>query len=257
LRCLRRLQLLSTAGLLLISADKGSHQLAALQGMPLPALVRHGSLSLHVNYHAYRALCEREGGLALFPSYQHSSIVIGCLLLLPRAASYAETRRAYQRYVEEWNPDDFHTVFSYAGRAQVALGLEEILAFMRMSAYDSYQCTRYLPHLLALAPSLSRPRQWAVGAALNKIWAGYFPLGEQIDLAYQIACVFYAMGDYPEALSFFAESIALYGQFTGTLYNMAMCYHMLNAPAEAKQLLCAILADDPSHDQASAFLDQI
>ena len=88
IRCLERLRLLSRAGLVLLSADKGEHHLSNLDYLSAPQLTTHGSFSLNVNYHALKLYCENEKGISLFPRHQHSSLDLGCLILLDQPSSY-------------------------------------------------------------------------------------------------------------------------------------------------------------------------
>jgi hypothetical protein len=75
IRCIERQRRLSQQGLLLLSADKGSHLLSELDNRPAPKLATHGSFSLSVNYHAFREYCQKQGGLAFF----HGTIMLALI----------------------------------------------------------------------------------------------------------------------------------------------------------------------------------
>jgi hypothetical protein len=227
LRCLQRLRALSREGLLLLSADKGDHRLSALQGRAPPGLVRHGSFSLHVNYHAIKAYCERSGGLALFPGARHNSVNISACLMVERAADHRETRRAYERQVQDFSPDDFYTIATHARAAIAQMSVVEILAYLRLGHYDAHQFGRYLPRLIELAPRLERDQHRAVSEAVDRVWDLYFPLGERLDLADSIARLLYEMDDYAHALGYFQRSIDIYGPNEATLANMETCRRLL------------------------------
>jgi hypothetical protein len=251
LRCLQRLKEWSKQGLLVLSADKGSQHLWALEGHGLPTLVHHGSFSLMVNYHAFKAFCEQSGGVALFPDHDHRSVNVSCLFLLGEASSsYRETQRAYQRHVQGFGPDDFYTLIRHVRQSIAGMSVEEILVCLRFSLYDSHQFTYYLPRLLELAPALEHEERERASNAIERVWEGYFPLGEPLDQAYQIACFFYAIDDYRRALTFFERSLEIYGRHSGTLYNIAVCYQFLEQHEQARQLLVTVLHYDPENQQA-------
>jgi tetratricopeptide (TPR) repeat protein len=254
LRSLQRLKVLSKQGLLLLSADKGDHRLSALQGKTPPDLVLHGSFSLSVNYHAFKTFCEQSGGLALFPSAHHRSLDISCLLMLTNATAYVDTRHAYQGQVQDFSPDDFHTIMRHARQYIAAMSVEDILAYLRFSYYDSAQFAHYLPRLMELAPELNRDERQSVCAAVDKVWEMYFPLGEELDLAYQIACLLYNVDDYVGALTYFERSIEIYGPHTGTFYNLAACHQLVGQFEQAQSLLRKVLQYDPDNQQARALL---
>jgi hypothetical protein len=234
LRCLHRLRALSSQGLLLLSADKGEHRLSMLQAKGPPALARHGSFSLTVNYHAIKAFCERNGGLAMFPEAPHASLNVSACLMVPEAKGHTETLRACARHVQEFSPDDFYTIVSHAGRTIGSMSVEEILAYLRLSRYDAHQLGRYLPRLIELAPGFGGDQYHAVIAAVDRVWSLYFPLGEKLDVANGIARLLYEMNDYRGALEYFRRSIEIYGADTGTMSNMAMCRRLLGQEEQAQ-----------------------
>lgn len=250
LRCLQRLRALSQSGLLLLSADKGDRRLSALQGKSPPHLVHHGSFSLNVNYHAFQRFCEQSGGVVWFPECDRNSINVGCLLFLNNTTDHRETQRAYQRHIHDFSPDDFYSITKHARQHIPTMALEDILAYLRLSFYDSHQFGRYLPRLLELAPSLDPSEREALTHAIEQVWKLYFPLGENLDLANKIASLLYAIDNYPLALTYFQHSIEIYGQDTGTLYNMAVCHQLLEQRDQAQTLLHKVLEYDPGNQDA-------
>ncbi len=257
LRCLHRMAQLSSQGLLLLSADKGEHRLEALEGRSPPDPVRHGSVSLPVNYHAFTGFCGHGGGLALAPASHHQSINVIGLLMVADPAAHGETRNAYQRHVQEFGPDSFFTITRHARQTIAQMSAHDILAYLQLSHHDSHQFSRYLPRLQQLAADFDDAARQDVAAAIEKVWAHYFPLGEELDLANQIATLFYAMDDYPRALTYFARSSEIYGEDTGTLYNMAACHHLLGENDEAASLLQRVLELEPRHAEAAGLLARL
>lgn len=75
--CLDRLNQLSQAGFLLITADKGDHLLDSFKFAEPPELVLHGSFSLTANYHAIQQVLQQHGALALFPPNHYKNINVG------------------------------------------------------------------------------------------------------------------------------------------------------------------------------------
>jgi tetratricopeptide (TPR) repeat protein len=257
LRCLHRMAQLSRQGLLLLSADKGEHRLEALEGRSPPNPVRHGSVSLPVNYHAFTSFCEHGGGLALTPASHPQSINVIGLLIVSDPAAHTATHNAYQRHVREFGPDSFFSVMRHARETIPQMSARDILAYLQLSHHDSHQFGRYLPRLQQLAADFDDEARQDVIAAIEKVWSHYFPLGEELDLANQIASLFYAIDDYPRALTYFARSIEIYGEDTGTLYNMAACHHLLGENNEAAALLERVLELEPGHAEAASLLTRL
>lgn len=254
LRCVARLKALSGAGLLLLSADKGSHHLSDFEGRKPPTLVSHeGCFSLSVNYHAFKTYCEQSSGLALFPDQYHH-LNVGCVLLLDQAEAYGETRGAFQRHVQEFGPDEFYTITKHARRNIEKMSAADILAYLRLSFYDAHLFAKYQPRLLALVPKLSGRDRTGLIEAVDKVWHNYFPLGEKEDLAYQLAHLLGAMEQYDRALIYLERSIKIYGEHPGPLCQMAVCYRFLDQSDRAELLLKKVLARDPANVQAQTLL---
>lgn len=256
LRCLKTLAEFSTHGALVLSADKGNHRLAALDGKPAPSLVRHGSVSLTVNYHAFARFCSEQGGLALVPTDHHNSINVVGLLMVAGAGDHTETQHAYRRHVQDFGPDHFYTITKHARKSIGEMSAEDILAYLRLSRHDSHQFGRYLPRLMQLAPEFDAATRQDVAAAVESVWEMYFPLGEDLDLANRIAGLLYAMDDHAGALTYFERSMAIYGADTGTLYNIAACYHMIGESGAAVAVLQKVLEYDGGNEAAKLLLSE-
>lgn len=197
LRCLQRLRRLSHQGILVLSADKGEHQLAALDKQLAPDPVRHGSFSLMVNYHAFHAFCQRSGGLALFPSHAHSHITTPCFLLLKQAQDYWQTQATYRQSIAICGPDDFYTISVHARKHVHEMTLEEILAYTRLSFFDSHLFAYYLPRLRELAPTLTGEEQQALVEAVTLVLAGSFSLSQSPDMASDLCQLLEFLGSAP------------------------------------------------------------
>ena len=89
---------------MVISMDKGAHEIRSLQNKQEPDMETHGSMSFLVNYHAFGSYCNKQGGLVYFPTSSNNAIEVACLLFLEDSESYTQTTKAYQRYVNEYGP---------------------------------------------------------------------------------------------------------------------------------------------------------
>ncbi|MFZ6658780.1 tetratricopeptide repeat protein [Undibacterium sp. TJN19] len=257
LRCLNRLQALSTAGMMLLSADKGNCQLAGVVHADAPGLILHGSFSLSVNYHAFIAWCEASGGLALQPLHHHQSVAIICLLLVDNPDVHIGTRRAYQQQIGNFGPDDFYTISKCLNQQKAAMGADAIFSYMRFNRNDAHQLMRLIPRLAELIPDLDETGISTLKQLLHACWQAYFPLGEERDLAFDMAGLFYAMNDFPAALHYFKRTQDIYGRHTGTLFNMAACHEQMGEYEQARSLLEKLLEVAPENEAASVLLAQL
>jgi tetratricopeptide (TPR) repeat protein len=173
-------------------------------------------------------------------------------LLVKNAADYRETRITYRRIVDHCGPDDFYTISRHARQDMATMTTVEILAYLRLSGHDSHLFAQYLPRLQELAPTMGQQERETVLALIERVWQGYFPLGEALDLAYEIACLLYALDDYAQALVYFERSVERYGAEPGTLYNMAICARLLGFSEQAREWLKMVIAQDSENHRARA-----
>jgi tetratricopeptide (TPR) repeat protein len=257
LRCIQWLRELSREGLLLVSADKGEHRLEEMRGDDPPELVLDDNcFALDVNFHAIKVFCESSGGLALVPQDYQDELQISCCLMVKGPQHHIETRRAYQRHVLDFSPVDFFHIIFQAEQTIGKMSPEEVLAYFRLSCYDSIQLERCLPRLVELAPQLNSDERAAVKDAIERVWNSYFPMDKEFDMADEIARLLYTMGEYEPALIYFSRSVESFGPNTGSLYNIASCHLMLGQPSLAEPLLMRVLEEHPGHEQASKLLEE-
>jgi hypothetical protein len=207
LRCLRHLQGLSPQGMLLLSADKGEHRIEQVGKRSPPFLVHHSSFSLSVNYHAFKVFCEQAGGIALLQQRKHDSIEVVGLLIVDQAVAHEQTLCAWASRVQDFSPGEYLVVSQHARAHIPQMTLAAMLAYVRLGLCDSHVFAHYLPRLQELMPEFDADERSRVTALIDEVWEMYFPLGEDRDLPYGMACLLYEMDDYPSARCKFTARI--------------------------------------------------
>jgi hypothetical protein len=256
MECLAYLRTLSGNGILLLTADKGGHRLDSVAYPEPPAWTTHGSFSLNVNYHALQQYCVLQGGIAFFPDHAYHSINTGCLLLLDNAAQYTATRHGSQKHLGDMGPDTYFVIYKCVRTHLATVELRDIMAALRLSLYDSHQLNIFMERVLQLAYNLQPQEVSDLLPILHACWENYFPLAEELDFATRLGSICYAADAYDWAIFYFSQSTDIYGPYTGTLYNIAVCHHMLGNSSEAQALLEKVVAHDPENHEALAILAQ-
>lgn len=256
LQCLQNLQALSTKGMMIISMDKGTHEIHNLDNKKQPELVTHGSFSFLVNFHALGSFCTKQGGVVHFPASSSNAIELGCLLFLPEAESYTETAIAYQKNINDYGPNDFNTlkVFSYKNVANI--NLDEILGLLRLGAYDSTLFSNFLPRIKQLTQRITFNQRTNLVATMHATWDMYFTLNESKDLAFEIGGLLYQLGLFSPALAYFQYSIDAYGHTADGYYNRALCYYQLRQDKQFREVVKEANALFPNYKQL-AHLDKL
>ena len=227
LKCVANLRKLSQKGLMVLSMDKGFHEIHELENAKEPEIITHGSFSIWVNYHAFRVFCEKHGGTSFFPAFSTFSSEVGCLLFLTGSESYRETKAAYQRFVNDFGPDDFNGLKKFTFKQIAGMQVPELLSMLRLSAYDSTMFVNMLPRIKQVSLQVTFNERKRLAQTMHQTWNMYFSLNEAFDLAYEIGGLFYDLGFYRESLKYFQHSVDLFGHKADVFYNKALCYYQL------------------------------
>ncbi len=252
--CIAYLRSLSRRGVVLLTADKGSQILENVAYAHPPAFATHGSISHNVNYHALLSYCLQSGGLGYFPSHRTTSVNTGCLLFVENAIHYRETIAAVRKSLLDSSPDTYFAVYKSMRNHLEHMEMEDLMAGLRLGMYDSHQLGVYIARIGELLPTLRSDDAADLVEVMHRCWENYYPLAEDRDLATLIGSVCYTLDAYAEALFYFGHSTGIYGGYTGTYYNMAVCHHMLGDAAKAVALLEMVVLHDPGNAEAQALL---
>lgn len=248
MNCLDNIEGLSEEGLYLLSMDKGFHEIHDLESRRKPDVVSHGSFSIWVNYHALGAYCEQKGGNALFPSYSTFHLEIASMLFVKDSSSYRHIAAAYEKYVNDFGPDDFNTLkkFSYANVAR--LTVKDLIMVIRLSKYDSTFFVKLLPRLKEISKAVTFNERKRIAETLHKVWEMYFSISENYDLPYEIGSLFYDLGFYKEALDYFQRSLDLHNPRPDAYYNIALSYYQLRQDKFFYETLSAGKKEFPEYE---------
>ena len=227
LQCLDRLRKFSKQGLMMLSMDKGYHETHDLENRNSPEIIKHGSFSVWVNYHAFQAYCKKMGGTSYFPNASTFHLQVGCLLLLPDEDTHNETSTAYQRFVNDFGPDDFNGLKRLSYQHIATLNLSEILSILRLSAYDYGVFKNLLPRIKQVSKRVTYNERARIKQTVDKTWNMYFSLDESQDLASEIGGILYDLGFYEDSLQYFQFSKNMYGDKPDVYYNRALCFYQL------------------------------
>ena len=105
------------------------------------------------------------------------------MLFLADALRYRETINAYERFVGDYGPDDYFSLKKLIEPHFATITYRDIMAVIRLSAYDARIFRQMLPRLFELLPTITDDERWNLFLAIPRIWDTYYPLGEPEDLA--------------------------------------------------------------------------
>ncbi len=249
LKCIQHLKQFSKKGMMLISMDKGFHEVHDLENVKMPEMITHGSVSFYVNYHAFITYCKKNGGTSYFPTYSTFHLQLGCLLFLPESESYTETKAAYQRVVNEYGPDDFNGYKKFCYKNIAKMSFLDLIGLLRLSAYDSTLFVNILPRLKQVATRITFNDRTRLAQTMHQTWNMYFLLKDADDLAFEIGGLFYSLGYYEEALNYFQFSINQYGHSADGYYNRILCHYQLRQDESFVKILQEAKSTFPDYEK--------
>ena len=208
---------------LFLFTDKGIARTSELMGRGDPGVAWHGGcFSMMVNFDALGRCISARGGLALHPWHQPAHIVSAAYVLGDHGP-WPETELAYVDNLAEGGPDDFFSLQAAALADPGSLTLSQMLTYLRISRFDPVVFLACFPPLLdvvAGAPADARPD---VARVVEAVWAQYFAIGEETDLAVCVGLILTAMHYYAEAERYFHVSIAEHGANADAALGLALC----------------------------------
>jgi hypothetical protein len=219
LTSVENLKHLARHGLLLLAADKGPSRVEDLRGLKRPALVKHGSVSLNVNFHAISEHVRALGGRVFEPPRHASLNVMGFAFGELRAG----VEEAYERAIARRGPDDIYTLKRAMEKGYESLSLKQFIAFLRLVEWDPAVIAGMYEPLTHAALHGAPHEQDALHAGLLLAWDRYYLLGEERDFAFIAGNLAAAMGRYADALRLFQASAAAYGNNEDVMLNIELC----------------------------------
>ncbi len=227
MECLSNISSLSKMGLVLLTMDKGYKEIQELATRKKPDIVKHGSFSLWVNFHALSQFCILSGGLSMFDSSTNFSIDFGCLSLIKQPFKYKLFKEAYKKHLSQSNLDDHNTMKKLVYKNLASVGLSDLLGLIRLNSYDSSIFISLLPSIKLLSKNISIKQRARLRQTIIAVWNKYYSIKDDYDLSYELGGLMYDIGCYNEALEYFKYSATIFGDMVDVDYNQILCYYQL------------------------------
>lgn len=225
MRATRSLANLSQQGLMLITGDMGEHHLEDLRNTPPPEPTRHGSVAFKVNYDAVGRWVEDRGGLALQPQVDASGLAVNVFFIGLDEDDLHETLPVCDEILDGLGPDSYFVIKKRFDEHLHELSFNEILASLKLSRWDVRILQLCQARLLVLTTTgLTLRQQETLQQAVENIWQGYFDLGEEYDLAFDLGALLVNAGLFEEGLPFLQHSLQRSGEHSATFFNMGVAH---------------------------------
>jgi RimJ/RimL family protein N-acetyltransferase len=263
---LERLSKLHNGKLLLLSGDRSTHELNDLATQQEPDISFHSSFSLPVNYHALMHLIQHQGGQCWINAQNDGlAIFVACVQTAGQDSktpnTYRETSFAVKQSLQGFNPSDFYRIKQTLETEAEYLSPEQMLAFLRLSHWDTkifYLMFAYIYDDLAQLPA-QQQNEWYLGLA--EVWRYHLPIGEDYDLAYDLALLAAELNRWQSAIYLFSQSLEKSNQAqsqSSVYFNLGIAHWQMASLNKAESYLVKALALAESEaEPASESTEQI
>jgi tetratricopeptide (TPR) repeat protein len=229
-----------TGDLLVLSADRGPLRPTEAVSPAPPRLRVHGGVSLPVNFHALGRYVREAGGR----TFEHGGSELAVVAYAFGDGPALRLERAFAA-MARLGPINFLQLESSAGPPS---GLEEMLARLRLAAWDPEVFLRFLPRLQELLRQAPIPlkRRWR--DAVERVWDNDFSLGggDEEDLAFAAGLALGELGVWRRAAELYTCSLARHGDDAYVLFNQGLCSWRAGRHREALASVGRALALDPA-----------
>ncbi len=247
LDCLERLSVLSRRGLCVLLADRGFHTMQRLREQSEPEFGTPGRFFLPVNGHVLARYAASSGGAARQAQLDDSSLLYSVLSIGPYGGPGRRGHAAFERNFAERTPDALRALrFQLRERAPALLPVQ-LLSHLRLSTWDSRVLADCLPALLQMPLNLTAAERLHWIDALSRVWDGYFPVGEDVEFAVNVARFAMRLSAWGLAVRCFSSLSACALHTAAIQYDLALCHYSVENIDEALRAAHRASALDPDN----------
>lgn len=216
---------LSSGKFLLIAGDQGVSSEAQIIRWGEPALTKHSTFSIAVNYHSLAKYFQKRGGMGLLTSFPDP--VFANIVAAWGEAELPETQKVFFKTLDPFEPKDYFLLVSEAEKEE-KLSLDHLFLLLKLGDFDPVNMHFFYPRILAQIAEASPQQKEQWKGAIEQVWERvYIVSPEEGAFVLNLGVLLFHMEYYPEALLFFQRSLEITGVKQQTLENIAACLNKM------------------------------
>jgi tetratricopeptide (TPR) repeat protein len=245
---LKYLRELTHDRLLILSTDKGSYTLEEISSRSSePYIALHdGCCSITVNYHAINHYIKSTGGDALPVDYSlrrsTETVIFSYGIDFDK---YPSTKLAYINYLERYNISDFNTIRHKAKDRLDAMVIDDIIALIRYSCFDSRTFINIFDRLYDIIHLASEIEHTILTDALLRIASNQYVMPASSNALFKIGMTLYKLKEYEKAYAIYDKSYKCFNTIN-SLYNMGLSAESMGDKPRAKAAFNEYLKHHPN-----------
>lgn len=247
---------LSNDRVYIISSDKGYTCKDALEGLATPHIAFHGSFSMMVNFDAIGRYVENIGGEALLAS-NNEGMKTNVLSIGKHFKDMPDAKWAYDHYATHFCTKEFLLIKNEMIGNANSLDGQQIMALLKLSYWDT---DIFMAMSAALGNQLSKCSQFflkELREGLLEVHANFYFMPNYKNILFELGRTYHVLGDFPEAIAKYNESMICFGDDASVLFNIGLCHYYQDDKANAITYFKKTLALDPNNSSAKEWLEYI
>ena len=258
LACFRTLSRIGGGRMLLLASDVESGFDAESPGLAGPVPKRYGgSFFLPVDFNGLGLYAAGSGGFALHAPARHVNMRTSAFVYGGSKEAFRGTCGSFAREIAEFGPAEYHVLDEALRKGGEQPELPTALAFLQLSCFEPWTFFRLSGSFLAGCGEALPTLRISLAEALERTAGNDYPVGDGMDVPFEIGRVFWRMGMSEEALRFYISSLDLHGEHPVTHYNIGLCHHRRGNLDEAVASFARCLSMDPEYAPAREWKERV
>lgn len=207
LQVIQRFSKLSNNKYLLLAADQGFHHPSQFENAP-SFFSKHGTFSIHVNYHAIASYFKKIEGSCLTSSNLEPRLVNIAALSQGHSHQFPEVGQAFKQQLEDFELTDYVRMVDAIAEMSDAAPLALIFALIKLGHYDPCDFNLFIPRLIKEASKLPPSIQSELLNLIDHVHQHFYPISSEGGaFVMNLGVLCYHMAFYKQALFYFQRAL--------------------------------------------------
>ena len=215
------------------------------------------SFFLPVHFHGLGHYAAKNGGFALHAPARHVNMQTAAFVYGGSKEAFRGTRGSFAREIAGFGPAEYHVIDESLRKSGEQPDLPAALAFLHLSRFEPWTFFRLSGSFLAGCGKAHPTLRIALADALERTAGNDYPVGDGMDIPFEIGRIFWRMGMPEEALHFYNVSLEVHGEHPVTHYNMGLCHHGRGSLEDADASFVRCLSMDPGYAPAREWKERV
>lgn len=255
LNAIKNLNKISKNKLFNLFSDKAFTTIEELSQQERPDIDIHGSFSLMVNLHAVCEYNKCIQGNNFIPT-SRDGLTTAVISTGVDISHFPLLNYQLHNCFEEFSPTDFFNLYEHVSNDASKWKLPELVSLLTLSCWDPGLFQVMADQLLDLSHKTDSQVIDRLATSLPAIAERFYYVPGCDDAIFNLANIYYALGEYPEALCLYEMSDIYFPEEYETLYNIGLCYSYMEEHGPAIEYLQKALKINSSSNDCRSQIER-